>query len=259
MIDQIITKCTSVFFTVKRKISELGSIKRLDYPKSELFVQVNNLREYRTRAHSCAKEPETITWIEECTTSETIFYDIGANIGAYSLVAATNGAKVYAFEPAFQNFYTLNKNVTLNNLDRIINCFPTAFSSNTCVDNFVYLDTTSGTSLGFYNKERKFHRDISQPEVEKAVMVFTLDDFIRVFSLLAPTMIKIDVDGAEEDVVLGAVETLRNKTLKTVLIEIDHINSNEGKIISFLESCDLVLASTHFRDNTTNNYIFKRI
>ena len=65
------------------------------------------------------KEPETIEWInnfgENCT-----FWDIGANVGIYSIYAASeiNGANVIAFEPSIENYYLLNRNISENKLSK---------------------------------------------------------------------------------------------------------------------------------------------
>ena len=50
------------------------------------------------RANSDRREPETIRWIESMSRGQ-ILYDVGACVGAYSLVAAYNGIRSYAFEP----------------------------------------------------------------------------------------------------------------------------------------------------------------
>lgn len=258
MIQKLRILYARILFRLKRECLDVFSTVRLDYHSRPIYIFVNNLREYETRAHSCAKEPETTAWLQRFATSDDLVFDIGANIGAYSLVAAACGAQVYAFEPAFQNFYTLNRNITLNHFDALIKAFPVAFSSKTLIDDFVYLDTTSGTSLGFYNQARKFHRDISHPEVEKATLIFSLDDFVATFGLAIPTLLKIDVDGAEREVLEGAMATLRNPRLRSVLVEIDHTQEDAERLVSFVCAQGFVLESTHVRDTTTNNYIFVR-
>lgn len=248
-----------IVFRIKKIVDRVFSIKQLDYNKNQIFIHINNLREYQTRAYSCVKEPETVAWIERSADKTAIFYDIGANIGAYSLVGAANGAQVYAFEPAFQNFYTLNRNISLNRMDGVVHAFPVAFSSQTLIDNFVYLETSSGTSLGFYNQDRKFHRDATKPEVEKATMVFQVDEFRNLFCLPCPTMMKIDVDGAEKEVLLGAQVTLADARLKTLLIEINSAQDDEDFLKTFIQKQGLKLESAHQQGVNTYNYIFYRV
>ena len=62
-------------------------IKRLDYEHGRIMLEITSKNEYQTRAHSCKKEPETVKWIETHFKEHEVFFDIGANVGAYSLVA----------------------------------------------------------------------------------------------------------------------------------------------------------------------------
>lgn len=62
------------------------------------------------------KEPGTIRWLDRIQPGD-VFYDVGANIGVYSLYAAKRGAKVYAFEPHALNALHLARNATMNGLD----------------------------------------------------------------------------------------------------------------------------------------------
>ena len=74
-----------------------------------------------------AKEPETINWINNFKNNKT-FWDIGANIGIYSIYAATKFTKlkIIAFEPSTSNTRTLSRNISINNFDNKIKIFPIA-------------------------------------------------------------------------------------------------------------------------------------
>ena len=54
-----------------------------------------------------SKEPETLAWIDAMTENDVLF-DVGANIGIYSVYAALKGLKVFAFEPESLNYAELN-------------------------------------------------------------------------------------------------------------------------------------------------------
>ncbi len=56
------------------------------------------------------KEPETLEWIETFQDTE-ILWDIGSNVGVYSLYAAMKGHSVLAFEPSPSNYYLLSRNI----------------------------------------------------------------------------------------------------------------------------------------------------
>ena len=68
-----------------------------------------------------SKEPETIQWIRNFK-SNSIFYDIGANVGMYSIFAAINDKKnkIYSFEPHAGNFMSLVKNININNVPKLL-------------------------------------------------------------------------------------------------------------------------------------------
>ena len=72
-----------------------------------------------------SKEPETIAWIDDFVASgpsAPVFYDIGANIGIYSLYAAAAipAATILAFEPESQPFAALCRNIAVNGFDNIV-------------------------------------------------------------------------------------------------------------------------------------------
>ena len=69
----------------------------------------------------CAKEtptiePETLDFIKNLD-EKSVLYDIGANVGVYSIIAAQySGVRVFSFEPDYQNISILQQNIDLNNL-----------------------------------------------------------------------------------------------------------------------------------------------
>ena len=72
------------------------------------------------------KEPETIEWIEEFHDGD-ILYDVGANVGVYSVWAAlSRGTRVYAFEPEAQNYAVLNRNIIYNGLADLMTAYNVA-------------------------------------------------------------------------------------------------------------------------------------
>lgn len=236
-------KIISSIFKIKNIINSFFSKKRLDYFKKDIWIWTDNLLEYETRAASCRQEPKTVGWIEKFVSGKTVFYDIGANIGAYSLIAAVNGADVFAFEPSYPNFYKLNKNVSLNNLDKKIACFPVAFSTKTKISKFRYLETIPGTSKSYYNEEYRYRLNDHKLETEKSTIIYSLDDFINVFKIPNPTIVKIDVDGGEFDVIMGGLNTIKNEKLKTILIEIDEKLNEPNEILKFMQDAGFKLES----------------
>ena len=107
---------------------------KMDYFKDDIFLNVGSWIEYDKRLRSCAKEPETVDWIEGFIKEGDVVYDIGANVGAYSLLIAKhlNGrGRVYAFEPSFSTFAQLCGNVALNNCSQTVSPMYVALAEHT--------------------------------------------------------------------------------------------------------------------------------
>jgi FkbM family methyltransferase len=193
--------------------------RKLDYEHAEIYMRVKtDAEEYRL--HACAKEPFTIDWIHRRIAAGDVLYDIGANVGAYSLVAAKKpggGARVFSFEPSYTTIATLCANVILNDAARQVTPIPIALSSSTEMTVF---------SLGSLEPGSARHAlGDAEPEdgpavYQQPVMMFRLDDVVEWFGLPLPNHIKMDVDGGELAVLEGASRTLASPSLQTMLIEV---------------------------------------
>ena len=211
----------------------------------------DTIREYETRARSVRKEPKTAAWIEQYGGATAVLYDIGANVGPYSLIAAARGARVVAFEPAHQNIYKLHENVLLNNLSERIIVVPLALASRSGAITAHVEDRTFGASHGFSLAET-----VSRTVRGQTLLAMGLDACIQAFSLPEPTMIKIDVDGAEIDVLEGAQTTLKNSKLSSMLIEVD--DTNVVEITRRMTSVGFRKVDEERSGRNTTNYIFER-
>ena len=96
IIDKIKINLFNEDFIVKRKI----------HKQNFKFSITNEIELWRSNT-ILTKEPETIEWINNFK-KKYVLYDIGANIGIFSLFASKK-IKVLAFEPAFHNFKKLKK------------------------------------------------------------------------------------------------------------------------------------------------------
>jgi FkbM family methyltransferase len=120
-----------------------------------------------------------------------VVWDVGANVGFYSLLAARKAAKVIAFEPLPENLAYLRRHIELNRLEERIEVCPAAASDHDGTGLFsVVPDNPSEGSLRTYGT--------------LAVRTVRLDSISTV-----PDLIKIDVEGNEHEVLRGAVETMR--------------------------------------------------
>lgn len=75
------------------------------------------------------REPETREWIDGISaSSESWFWDIGANVGSFSIYAATRGIPVIAVEPIPRNLLLLSQNININEVQNLCTLLPIALS-----------------------------------------------------------------------------------------------------------------------------------
>lgn len=135
-----------------------------------------------------------------------VVIDIGANIGTFSVYAAHFGATVYAVEPEPHNREALEKNIELNNMKDKIYVLPYAISDYKGVA--VISDSGGGSTIkddGIFGAE---------------VEVMTLDNMFTLYHIESVDVLKIDVEGAELEIILGASKENLNKC-KFITMEFD--------------------------------------
>lgn len=171
-----------------------------------------------------SKEPETIEWIKSFNDGD-LFFDIGANIGVYTLYFASLYPKglVIAVEPVPFNYLKLRTSVGLNKFSNVM--VETAIFSDTIgkVPLFVP-DIEAGASGAQAFKPIDEHGNQFK-EIQYAIDVtsFTFNEYIKLFNKKPhdfdrPTHIKIDIDG-QEDKVLAGIKDFKN--IKSLLIEMN--------------------------------------
>lgn len=181
-----------------------------------------------------------LSWLKP----DSVFYDVGSNVGYHALTAnqVINSGKIYAFEPMsavreiFEKHISLNKKLIIKNNIKLL---PIAIS-----------DT---------EKEVEFSNDINQRDGNTyitASYVFSgaankirvqcqsIDGLIKQ-GYEKPDIIKIDVEGAEYDVLLGAINTLQHYQPNILLATHDcHLPGVQKKCVQFLEELGYRLTHT---------------
>ncbi len=134
-----------------------------------------------------------------------VFIDVGANVGHFTMLAASKRCTVYAFEPVPSTYEKLIKNIELNNLK--VCALNKGVGAEKGILNF-------STQRGVMNSV-VFDATIASLEIE----VVKLDEALK---SMEPSMIKINVEGFEWFVLQGAKDLLENKKLKYILIELNN-------------------------------------
>jgi len=241
-------------------------VRPMDYQKGQILLCLDSDLEYKVRLNSCRKEPDTVAWIERFFEPGDVFFDIGANVGAYSLVASqVHGRciRVYAFEPSAINFAQLVRNIALNRFQDIILPVPIALSDCTKIQVLSYHDMVPGGALHCVHDSGDSRNAGLTPIFCQSVLTFRLDDIIDQFTFPTPAHIKIDVDGNEPRVLAGAARTIQNSVLRSVLVEVDELRLPETQWVSaFLAERGLHLHSKYTFETGPNmrlcNCIFSR-
>lgn len=245
--------------TLTRLKHSLSPTARLDYARSPIELQADSLIDlYRARA--CEKEPETVEWIETYVKKGDVFFDIGANIGAYSLVACAHcegEITVLAFEPSFSSFYQLCRNIIVNNFHKSIMPYQIALSRKPGLLSFNYQSVEAGSADHWLGAD--LPNTSMQFVYTQQLLVFSMDDLVREFDFPIPNHIKLDVDGAEVDVLCGAAETLRNNKLRSILVEVRDADGMSDRVDEILRTAGFYLVSKTDRGNNfTWNCVYAR-
>ena len=190
-----------------------------------------NKRTIKRSKRLLISEPETINWIDTFVKGD-VLWDIGANIGCYSIYAALKpGVKVLAFEPASINYYVLNRNIEINKMDDRILAFCIAFNDCLSLDYFYLFSSESSTSHHNFGEAVGYKGDKFKPKLQQGMLGYPIDYFIDEFKPNFPSHIKIDVDGLEDNILDGATKTLKDNRLKSVLVEVDTAQKRRYKHI----------------------------
>ena len=201
-----------------------------------------------------SKEPSTVKWIDGFEKNSN-FLDIGANIGIYSLYAASKDINVFSLEPESSNYYQLNLNIMDNDFQEKIKAFPLS-ASNNFKFGILHLDTLKigGSGHTFLSEENEKKLDNKNLYPQGSIS-FSVDKLIEMTSFV-PNYVKIDVDGNEDLIVEGMKNILKHKNLKSILIEINKENTNHIKSLEQLKNNDFKLFNTENYTENLSNYIF---
>ncbi len=218
--------------------------------KNLLFFTPNDLCEMRVET-LFTKEPETIKWIDNFSVkSNSTFWDIGANIGLYSIYAAAKhkNLNVISFEPALSNLRVLSRNISINNFSNKIKIFQVALSNKkNTFQEFNESIFQEGGSLNTFGEKFGFDGNLINKKNTYSIYGTTLNYLVENEILEIPDYIKIDVDGIEHLILSGANKFLKNDKIKGICVEINEKFLQQKKSISDL----LINSNFTFQDKAT--------
>ena len=245
----IVTPTTAAGDTTRADTrGDMPTKTQIVYDRRALFIFTSTYAEREWRVDPGHREPWTVAWLDDNVRNGDVVYDIGANVGVFSLIAAGNleeRGTVVAFEPGYANYGRLCENIRLNQLTRLIIPVPLPLSDHSGLHRFRYKSLEPGQSRHRFGAKPWDPTDRKFKSSEQPVLALSMDQAVRDLGLPPPTLMKIDVDGAEALVLRGAVAVLRQETLRSVITEIDP--ESEASVLQILKEAGLTLAASFKR------------
>ena len=151
-------------------------------------------------------EFEDMAFLLHFLRKDDFFLDAGANVGSYTVLASAHvGCKSISVEPVPSTFANLTNNVFINQIQERVKYLNIGLGKESSILKFTKsLDTVNHIAT---------EEDIDTIEVP----IKSVDEII---GINIPTLIKIDVEGYETEVLKGAINTLNNINLKAIIIEL---------------------------------------
>jgi FkbM family methyltransferase len=205
-------------------LQKLISCTLINVNSIKIFLKDGNERLYLFNKVSFVIEKDLINWIDSFNKKD-IFYDIGSNVGMFSIYAAKKNLNVFCFEPHYSNLETFLYNVYLNNVQNNIISLPVLLSNKSKITKFFLRDLTPSVAkneiahkgseyiLGEKMNNRLLNVNVGRNILKSALTINTytdtLDNVIDKYKLSRPTKVKIDVDGAEFMILKGFKNNLK--------------------------------------------------
>ena len=175
---------------------------------------------YLFRKFKDSLDPEMI-YVENILKKKRCFVDIGSNIGIYSYYFLNKFDEIISFEPLIKSSNKLkslkSKKITIHNIAL----------SDTSGENILYTPIKKGVMVPSNSSLNKIGLDYE----ENLIKIKTLDKF----NLIEVDLIKIDVEGHEDKVLSGALDTIkRNRPVLIIEIEQRHIHRPINEVFEMI-------------------------
>jgi FkbM family methyltransferase len=194
-----------------------------------------------------SKEKGTIDWIDRQLRPDDVFYDVGANIGGYTIFAGRrlgDRGQVCAFEPHIPNANSLIENVFLNGLEKKVQLVTAALTNRDGYERFNYHSMYAAASTSQYGRN-SYEGEAFDPKFVEVKHGCTLDTLCDRGLIPAPDMVKIDVDGLDFEVLEG-MRGLMSSARRPRMVQIELGSESTDKIMKLCQEMGYVLTEKHW-------------
>jgi len=183
----------------------------------------------------------TIKALKNHLVPNSVFIDVGANVGTFTLVAAANACRgtVHAFEPSQYHFERLKRNIDLNGFSNVVTSRVGLWDAPSSSTLHVPLHDAGMSNTGAASMFAS--TDNPESSTDETIQLIRLDDYVAQNALERIDIIKVDIEGAELPALRGAQETIR-RFHPLVLMELDLDNLQRAgytaaDILAFWNDC----------------------
>jgi len=193
------------------------------------------------------KEAGTVEWIAAQVRPGDVFYDIGANIGLYTLLAGKRvGSEglVYAFEPHVKNVDSLLQNVSRNALAASVKVLSCALHDSEGFFDFNYYQSDAGSSMSQLDGSRDAGDQPFVPAYAEYKYATTIDRLVETGTVRPADHVKLDVDGNELMILHGMQRLLAGpRGPRSVQVEINA--RHKQALLAFMQCVGYTLTQRH--------------
>ncbi len=198
------------------------------------------------------KEEEVRTYINDYVKDGDVFFDVGANVGVFTVYCACRYPKVrvFSFEPEHSNVGLLKENVIANHVTERVRITSVAVSDFEGLSFLNVQDIAPGAAAHTEHRLAIERTDEGYKVVWQEGIACSTVDALSEHLKVVPNALKIDTDGNEDKILKGAARTLANPLLRSLTLEMPSEDVKMAYCVQTLKNAGFVL--TWQRPDTKN-------